>query len=217
MTADSNQRTLAIVSNLIRVLTHKIRTPLSVISNELEAFKAALPGSELDLSRQRVMQISEILKSLSQFAVSPAPKQRTNAQEILEEICKLHAAQIAVGKRAAALETLGDRRLFSLALNSLLGLLVQLDTQVEVESSADAEIGCIVFRSPFRSVLDNSGHAPWTSLSSFFNDGMDLDSFLPPCIDSVLLAQGVSVSVTAQNGISISLRFELCPAISPRS
>lgn len=222
MSAESAQRTHAIVSNLIRALTHKIRTPLSVISNELEALRAVLPAVELEASRQRVTQITELLKTLSQFAVSPAPKQNFDAQEIVRDLVASNSGRIVLREYAPALPVMGDRRMFALAVNSLAQVLLQLATQeskepVVMHSRLLEGCGVIGFRCEIRSVLCSSVQRTWASLSDFFNDEIDLDSFLPSCIDSILLAQNVTVCVTAQSAVDITFRFTLCEQVAPKS
>ncbi|MBN8551159.1 MAG: hypothetical protein J0M12_17730 [Deltaproteobacteria bacterium] len=215
MSEDSAHRTHAIVSSLIRALTHRIRTPLSVISNELAALSPLLPTAELAPATERVSQITELLKSLSQFTVSPSPKQRIEAQEVVREISALHQEKLVVSEGKSELPLLGDRRMFSLALNSLVTLLLQLDSApvpepiaIRCSTSGDNK-GALLFRSCSKTLLEGSQQQGWHSLSDFFNDGMDLDSFLPPCIDSILLAQGVTVLVVPRSGIEITLQFSL--------
>lgn len=49
-----------------RVLFHKIRTPLSIVSNELEYLGSLVDPAELALAKKKCCELSELLKNISQ-------------------------------------------------------------------------------------------------------------------------------------------------------
>jgi hypothetical protein len=58
----------ALVKGALELLAHRLRTPLSVISNDLYYLESVLPADELSASRGKVAEISALLKCI-------APKQ----------------------------------------------------------------------------------------------------------------------------------------------
>jgi signal transduction histidine kinase len=215
MNEESRHRTHVIVSALIRALNHRIRTPLSVISNELEAVRAIAPAQETDAARQRVQQISDILKSAAQFAVSPAPQQRIDAVQILSEVATQNP-ECVMRPGPASVHTLGDKKMMALAIASIVELLSQFTknsspqaVHVEIHQPKDG-FALMEFEAPFQSFLSGQDESEKATLTDFFNNALDLDSLLPPCIDSILLSQNVTLAVSAARNVRIVLQFAVC-------
>ncbi len=57
----------ASVASLIEALCHKIRTPLSVISNDLVFYESTLGADEIQRSKRKVEEIKNILKECSEI------------------------------------------------------------------------------------------------------------------------------------------------------
>ncbi len=71
MGASKSTNIANLLDHLLRGLAHDIRTPLSVISNDLQYFATQLPKGECDRSLRRCKEISEHLSALSAILVDP--------------------------------------------------------------------------------------------------------------------------------------------------
>jgi len=76
MSREPSETSLTIMTEFIDALCHKIRTPLSVISNDLSFFETLLGSAEIDRSIRRVEEIKSILSDCSQV-LKISPRTRT--------------------------------------------------------------------------------------------------------------------------------------------
>jgi hypothetical protein len=210
MSGDGARQTQVLISNLIRSLAHRVRTPLSVISNELEALRTVAPEVELDASRQRAAQIADDLKLLSRFARPLYDRVAFDISELLREVGR--EMKIQIDEYPGSFLTTGDRCCFKLALLSIIELLLLVDTNgaaafgFSVEEIGDSS-GALIVRCSAIPGASCSPASNWHGFSEFFNEQLHLDTFLPACIDSLLIAQGVSVSIAVQSGMEIRLHL----------
>ncbi|MCB0333050.1 MAG: hypothetical protein KDD55_06090 [Bdellovibrionales bacterium] len=73
------------LGHLLRGIAHDVRTPLSVISNDLQYFATQLPKGECDRSLRRCKEISEHLSALSSILLDPLERKKTSLLTLLNE------------------------------------------------------------------------------------------------------------------------------------
>ena len=81
---ERSDRPLILLSALLRALAHKIRTPLSVISNDLNFIKST--GFEVECARDlvKVKQISDLLRRCTSSVLQSATSNSLTITEICE-------------------------------------------------------------------------------------------------------------------------------------
>lgn len=85
---------------MLRVLSHKIRTPLSVISNDLNYFKNLIDPNECERGILKCRQISEVFKPALCLSSSDSEHEKFNLnlalQEIFGEIVKKNQSELVL-------------------------------------------------------------------------------------------------------------------------
>lgn len=209
--------TQAIVSALIRAIVHQIRTPLSVISNELEALRPRLSSAEIEREERKVQDISRFLRDLSQFSSSGTLEQELDLLPILLNLSLRSGGNFRVRTETNNTRLRGDPRLLSLALSSLVDVLRGLGSSAGNDASDLAIFECVVSRSGEAleiRIADGSGQdeldegsREYQGLTAFCSGVLDTDSVLPPCIESILIAHNADVRIRIVSGIQVRMTF----------
>ena len=82
----SRTRALDLLLTLMQTLSHQVRTPLSVISNDLTFFQSIIEPSECERGILRCRQISDYFKPAQLLSNSTAKSEIFNMQTLLQEI-----------------------------------------------------------------------------------------------------------------------------------
>jgi hypothetical protein len=191
--------TLQIVQALVRALSHRIRTPLSVVSNELNVYRSLLPGEDVARLIARCQSISELLRSVT------VPHGEGESTDLLSALHEVGArVERCDGPIVVALPR--EQLLWMLhALRALTG--VTKDQPWNVVLSVNAELVECRFQpsQPFGGGAPTNG----LTLTGFFNEQLDRDLVEPPVIDALLRAFGGDGTVTGGNDPCLVVRIPL--------
>lgn len=181
---------LLVLAGLMRALSHKIRTPLSVISNDLSFFKSCLPTEDVDRSLQKVKVIGDILRSASDGAgvvVGSGPV-TVGDWHVASQAAGWSSSPAASGEGALQLGvTHGALSAIARYSHELLGGSAgSLCALVVLEDRVTQRI-CL----PSSVTIDS----PRESLTESIPALGCGDSLLPPILDAIVWASGGSLSV----------------------
>jgi len=209
---NNDRRALIAINALVNCLSHKIRTPLSVISNELNVVKLSLETDDCDRAIERCRDISAILKNLSNPFSSTAKEEEFQLKEILPD---------CPGQRLQSLQELtlhGDKRQLTLALDYLYQLLKGLpganrdNITCSLENMNESKKAWpeIVFSTPPHPLfLDAECEERTDSLTEFFSYKLDIGSTAAPVADAILWAHGCDIVVVSKEELKVHLSFKI--------
>lgn len=190
-------RTIRTLSALCRALTHKLRTPLSTISNELYYLQSLLPPDQCTRAHERVRVIADIVSFSDQFTRHPLVAEPCTLDELVHEAFGIAPASGAT--------VVAPRALLNLALRALReSLELACEPKFEVSLS---NTPCLTLRAiPQPRVHSLLAGQTFTSLTSLLSDSLDIDSLYPPFIDAALWASGaeIEISVTATFSLTVT-------------
>lgn len=172
-----NQLPFIILATLARSLAHKLRTPLSVVTNDLSTFKMLLENSaeDVDRSMRRCNEISDILRSLTNIGKAELNFQKINLKEFSDQN-KLGIKNISLTDFISL-----DSTRFNFAIQ-------QLDT-IFPDAEKVFQVNNDQLELNYTYLLK---HAPKSSnylcLSEFFQAGLGSDIIMPSLIDAILIA-----------------------------
>lgn len=205
MRLDKNERCLLLVSTLARALSHRLRTPLSVISNDLAYLKRFMPPDEEFYSPEKCREISAILKNLSTIGDADLKSTPTSYQQIENQL--LEHYKITAPSSAASINC--DLQRVILALKMLADLINNdPNTQSKAQLSllkSDTE-SYIKILSSFK-LSSTPQPDSYNSFSLFFNTNTNSDSILPAMIDTIIWAHGWESKIRYSDGV---LMADIC-------
>jgi hypothetical protein len=177
-------RALLFLGAFARALAHQIRTPLSVVSNELVCIGAEHPEL-VSTANPRVKDITEILKAANRLGHTAPVFQRIALQDLNE---RLFAGQQS--------KMLGDAALLRAAFQGLIDI---FDKYGVPASELRCRVRCIeiAVESIYFSCAWKSGIAPYStdSLTAALCGKLGLDTIEAPLFDAVMDAHSISVAV----------------------
>ena len=194
---------LLLLSSLFHTLSHKIRTPLSVISNELACVDPAL--AEVSRSRRRCLEIVDILDSVPAAALSSPSFEDVPFAEL--DIRTSTAQTILI--RA-------DRKLLPLAFQLFEALCAELfrakpafATMIQIDP--DSNNSSLLLRVAINHAPYRPASRRYRSLTDYLCNTLNLDVPTAPFIDAILWAHGVQIEIVASSSTTFSFTL---PAIS---
>lgn len=185
---------LELMTSLVRVLSHQIRTPLSVISNDLTYFKSLISPDECQRGIDKCRQISDFFKPAEQLLAISDEQARFDLSDVVRKT--LNSA-------------LDERPGFEVCGNP--ALLMKAFTWIEQlfkprKVSIIAEQRQIVFEQ--LGLKTAASNLIFTSVTqAYFSQASD-DSILPMLVDAILL--GFSCDCLCRPDV-IELRFGELP------
>lgn len=202
---------LLFLGSFVRVLSHQIRTPLSVISNELSYFEGLLPPGEAERSMLRCRQISDILNA----ALGPG-KYTLELEDLpIERVADLISDLKYVLPCTERIRMRADLALMKYALDALRHTLSQL------AKSGRVEVNLVVFDTfidlaysfelAFAALLPEQ---KFTSLTEPVCSVLRFDLVDPLYCDSILWAHGCSLRFSTAASASFHVQF---PVLNPAS
>ena len=183
-----NKQTSVIINALVRALSHKIRTPLSVITNELAVLESQLNPGETALAQKQCGDISDLLKE--------AGLNKGSEKEIdLEEVLKGFFPELTFNAGFNTLYVDEDSldQLF-LSLSELLGK----ETQVDVKS--EEGFYALSFTGPSS---DHEHQGEYHLLSEYYSEKCGRDTLAAPIADAILLSISRKLSIEVSDLISV--------------
>ncbi|MEZ4753804.1 MAG: hypothetical protein R3A13_05765 [Bdellovibrionota bacterium] len=189
----SNDPTVTIVNALIRALSHKIRSPLSVILNELSVLESQLTPGETALAQKQCKNISEILKQAGVFnEVTSVPSRIDLEQSLLRCF-----AEVSFNSDTKAIVI--DEPKFNRVLQSLAELL-GTKSQVEVLKQGNDFLLSIASRSAEEPAYPDN----YSLLSTYFSEKCGRDSFAAPLADLLLSSMASKLVLEVSDKIVLS-------------
>ena len=197
-----NRLHFQLVSNLVRGLVHQLRTPLSVISNDLSYFKTLLPEGECERSRMRCREITAILKEFTAWVPAALDMQRVSFALLLDEIARQRRFAMCYEFQDSPLVR-ADRNLLGRALDGLVAGLIDLDGAGK--SGPDELRGLAYFDGARQAAAvrlsvacgKKFGAAEYESLTPFFREALNADNCSGPLTDAVIRAHGGEIRIRA--------------------
>jgi hypothetical protein len=195
-------QSLTLVSAFARFLSHTLRTPLSIISNDLYYFKMLLPPEECDRALERCQEISEKLAWASNFTTEAASAAESNLTNLLETVFSdlqvAHSELRFSGNTAQLCAALGIYRNALAPLAQVQGAAAKL--------SADGEKVSVIF------TFKRNQAAPqlcgiFPSLSALYLDALKSDCVLAPFADAVFLDHQAEVQLLFEDSLTLTIRF----------
>ncbi len=183
-------------SALISALNHKLRTPLSVVSNELEIIRPRIAAEDYELTRRRLLEVVSTLTEVSELAQPLGELRICPLGETLRRAAQQAALTVHVNDREAMVR--GNRELLERALIKLLTLCsaaLEGATPI-VKAGLESAEHVVRLSLIFDAALD-SAPASYQSLTAYFNVNRGLDSVIPPCLDSIMSAHHARVLIQA--------------------
>ncbi len=205
--SENTKDTLALnlLSSLVRALSHQIRTPLSVISNDLSYFKNLLPEGECQRSLERCKEISNIL------GAALVDGGRASAAESVS--VRIFLTEIFEGHTIIGLEALSDNSMvvdkpkLQFAFRALLQNLIEI-------AAAPIQISCrpgpkltITFEQEYVPHVVTLKGQSFMWMHQFWNVALGSDNVAAPLIDAIFVAQGFSASLTVDEKIELRVQF----------
>jgi hypothetical protein len=197
LSADDS-RPFELVGTLAEALSHLIRTPLSVISNDLHYFAGRIPAEELERSNEKCRRIAESLSSVALLGRTPLEFRAIDLGSLLAGVLK--ESLIGFVPRAVIR---GDHERLAVLLRIIRDLFFGPHSRARMRIAGDnAEIelidaGCVL-------------SSPAASLSSALRSPAD-KTCKAVLADAIIWAHGGSVEVTGER------RACVCFALDPQA
>ncbi len=197
-----NNQAFLILSTFARSLAHKLRTPLSVISNDLYYFKSLLPTAECDRSIERCRQLSDILSEHTSFGGSELETRRISLTTLMGKafpLCVVEGDDHNItADEARLLQALDVYR------QVLIEYIVPEQSEAVVEKSGSSIDATFHFRRlPAKEPLQGE----FSSLTEFSVNVLKTDNLAIPLADALLLAHDVQTKILFANNVQLCLRF----------
>jgi len=197
--SSSHQTPLTLLSAFVRALAHKVRTPLSVITNDLTYLRTLVPPEECERSLERSREIANLLRRLCDGCDADLDLRPLTLSAVLPPNLASLSECTVVGdeqKLRLAFEFLNEV-LFSLGRGAIdaVGTVTPECTNLEIRHVMDGA----------RPELDGRRFECFTAL---VNIALERDTPFPPLLDALLLAHGCAIEISVDGSkISIGLRF----------
>lgn len=209
---------LDLLSAFLRALSHKIRTPLSVISNDLTYFQTLVPNEDFSRAIGKVQDISEILRSFSQpIGVTLKLQSLSGAafSQFLQDNdvafksdSKFDSLQIEVDPAGLVasirlIQSLVDegQRTPTAQKNQLLWQPTQRDSLGVISTKAHIPL--------IEKYSLSNGPAEFSDLTTFFFRTLQIDTPTAPLIDLMLGKQAISMLFRVSRLAEFHLRLNL--------
>ena len=198
----------------IRALSHKIRTPLSVIQNELTYFKSKLAEEEFDRAFSACKNINELLKKASSAVKLEPDFRKISLQEFSGHIASAACLQLKNNLNDSNLVVELDSELFTLAWESIVSFFVNSCSAklITAELRKKEDILQLNLNVPYRFLEASVEDSSQNSFSEFSLYGLKKDSLFLPLADIVLAQHNWVVAILAGKE-SIEVFIDI-PAIS---
>jgi hypothetical protein len=191
-----HSRPLWLLSSLYHSLSHQIRTPLSVISNELACIDSGV--GEVSRSQRRCREIVDILDSIPAAALTNPNFENINFADL--GIAALTSQSVLL--RA-------DRKLLSLAFHLFEALCADLFQAKPafasmIRTTSDSKATALVLKVTINNGRFRPIQRRYQSLTDYFCTTLEIDSPIPPFIDAILWAHDVNIEIIASNSSAFS-------------
>ena len=206
---------LALISRFIRGLTHRLRTSLSVISNDLSYFKTLLPAEECERSQLRCREVAAALKDISACSSQALKFEEISIDRLLSESAR--PQQITVTWECERdLSVRADSGMLAEALRWFFEGWQALGRAGFVVPQAPS---CCVMRRPELQALSvslrgecrlepcrlGSGGREYHALAAFYDECPDLDQYTSALVDAIVWAHAGRVHARVGPQLELSV------------
>lgn len=203
MSTDQDTTSLRLLNALIRALAHQVRTPLSVISNELTVYKTLLPGENVGRLLERCRGISALLQKVS------LPHERSDVAADIVSIARAEGAEVrgaqsvfvGLSERQARWLCAALRAVFCPGSAPWVVHMNVHESSVVLSFTAD--------HPGFTTLSEMGSRAECTEL---FNYALDLDLLEPPLIDALLQSLGAQIRIEPRPEGTVTISIPLAGA-----
>lgn len=172
---------LEILTAFTKALSHKIRTPLSVISNELHYLGTKVSKEEIERANSQCKKISDILSAAS-LIEGDLSFERFNTSELLKS-------------STSNFELKGDKE----KLLKVFHLLAQtLGPIAEEKAFLEGKEIVISYKPSGSNYVDTT--ISYDTLSALVLENLNIDSIAPPLFDTIILSHGWKISSKIASG-----------------
>lgn len=186
---------LFLLGSLVRSLSHELRSPLSVLVNDLTYLKSRYPAEHVDRTLAHVDKISELLKKACKIGDGTLELQSWSIKEIL-------AAAGFETSKCGEISVLVDLKTTVLALRWLGELLDSLSNEAKTE--VQIAPGILEFCKP----ISAAGKGQFSSLTSFCSEALRKDLLIAPLIDAIFEAQLIELKISSGDKLTVKLELK---------
>ena len=195
-----------LINAFTRALSHRIRTPLSVISNDLFCFQSRLGQEECSRSVARCRDIASVLTDACAAGQEPLLLEVLRLGEILKEVFDGRLNGLA---GFAAVAVRGDRKRLKFALQAVRDLGGEEGWEEQI-CRIEKSRGEWVIELSNALMVERQHQGLFHALSHYFNQELGSDSFLPIVADCILMAHAIKVRLNASETLQIELSGKIC-------
>lgn len=196
----------------IRALSHKIRTPLSVIQNELTYIKTKMPEDECQRAIDACGRIKDILSKASKKITYKANFKELSVSDFSQLLTVRPEVKLEVATLNPNASLILDVNLFECAWECLLEFLQsrQKDNSYAVKIEPIGQGLEFNLRSSFKAYVSEKPQPAdgYTSLCEFSYLCLDNDSVLLPIADTIISEHGWKTSVRL-TGSNLEIKFSI--------
>ena len=199
---------LFLISSLMRGMAHRLLTPLSVISNDLNYLKTQLPPGECERSLARCREIAQALKTAAALGIGSDRRERLPAVEFIGRVLAAQGIRLEGGSGAPAFLS-ADPELLTTAFRLLAETMTALSAGAAPRAKVEPAAGQLLFNFEIPSA---GGGAPaeYASLTELFRRALDSDHYAPVFVDAILMALGGSLRAGLSDRLMVEVRLPLC-------
>ena len=196
---ENRLRICRILEGFARTLTHRLRTPLSVIQNDLTYFQSLLPEGECGRSLDKCAAISGILKEACPPEAIESHRERIDIVRLVIDALRHHASFSLAGDHTAPFEIPGNVELLSCGFEKLFSSLSRILSEGSLcTASISRDTQCrfvLELQCPLSTSIELDADTS-DSLTGFFCLTAGFDFHEAPVCDAVFIDHGFSIGVS---------------------
>lgn len=204
---ENDGRGLLLLSALGRALSHQIRTPLSVVSNELQYIKSTFPDSGCNRGLDRCREISDILSTLSVLNSHESGKIPVSIAKLIEELSHAHHIECKSEVLESTYNLICNCDQLVAVVSMLSTLLLDVGDQHAEQRNSGAHLSVevadnrLLLHMKIPDYWNSRNLGSGLSITEIFSVRLGSDSLMPPLIDAVLWEHGAELTLeTGESG-----------------
>jgi hypothetical protein len=197
-----------------RALGQKIRTPLSVISNDLVYFKSVLPEGEAERAIRNCHLINDIIGAGTMAQDASGFEEHFLLADVVTERCRIAGKLDLLECELQSPVTLrGESSLLGTALGIVLTALdhfvgsASKNITIVLSPSGEGEDRCVLTLASVDQPNEGESRL-FDTLTKLFNEELGVDAIEIPLADAIFSAHGCSVSINWKNAIVWQINIE---------
>ncbi|MCB0309662.1 MAG: hypothetical protein KDD42_00420 [Bdellovibrionales bacterium] len=202
---------LSLISVLLNSLAHRLRTPLSVITNELSYLSNIEPQHDLSASQGKCRELAETLKEICSLSEAELHRRELTLEEMVSRIEKVARARGLTAEVKISGEDLQSG--VTLDPDRFQALLERLIAVMERPAGAAAKMILARKEQQFKLKLEFPGKLPnqdqacLITLTEYLLVAGGADLFWGPIVDSIIAAEQGKITVNAAKTTEVILHF----------